>query len=257
MDGLSITGINNTAVRLIPAALWLAIIWTAETCVSRPRHNRVRHGVANLSLAAINGALLFFSAGLLSVYVCGRFAHNWFGIASPLVAFFGLDLFGYLWHRANHRFSILWRFHEVHHSDNAMDVTTSGRFHFVELGVGAIIRLPALYVLGVNAWMLLIYETALVAVSMLHHSTIDLGKCDPILRAIIVTSAMHSIHHSRDPIHYEQNFSSILSIWDHLFGTFGTSSGTISHGLKGFDDSNKNSIGSMLAAPFRKRDNIG
>ncbi len=116
-------------------------------------------------------------------------------------------------HRANHRFPILWRFHEVHHSDDAMDVTTSGRFHFVELGLGAIIRLPVLYVCGVTPNVLLVYETTLVAVSMLHHSLINLGRLDPILRTFIVTPAMHSIHHSRDPIHFERNFSSVLSIW--------------------------------------------
>ncbi len=249
--------IYHAAIRLIPAALWLVIIWTAETYVARPQKNRVRHGIANLSMAAVNGVLLFFSVGLLSVYVCDRFSHSWFGIASPLVAFLGLDLFGYLWHRANHRFTTLWRFHEVHHSDNAMDVTTSSRFHFIELGVAAIIRLPILYVIGVTPNMLLVYETTLVAVSMLHHSTINLGRLDPILRTIIVTPAMHSIHHSRDPIHFERNFSSVLSIWDRLFGTFLTSSEAILHGLNGFDVSNTNSVRSMLAGPFRNRDSIG
>ena len=250
-------GIDHAAIRLIPAALWLAIIWTAETYLSRPNNNRLRHGIANLSLAAVNGVLVFFSVGVVSVYVCGRFNHNWFGIASPFVAFFGLDLYGYIWHRANHRFPILWRFHEVHHSDDTMDVTTSGRFHFVELGVGAIIRIPVLYLLGVNANMLLVYETVLIAVSMLHHSTIDLGRYDPILRAIIVTPAMHSIHHSRNPIDFGRNFSSVLSIWDRILGTFGTSSETVSHGLKGFDDPGTHCIRSMLATPFKKRDNIG
>ncbi len=41
-------GINHAAIRLLPAALWLAIIWTAETYVSRSQINRVRHELRTL-----------------------------------------------------------------------------------------------------------------------------------------------------------------------------------------------------------------
>lgn len=246
--------IDHVTIRLIPAALWLGIIWTAETYVARPSNNRIRHGLANLALAAFNGVTLFFSVGLLSVFICDHVHHAWFGIATPLVAFLGLDFFGYLWHRASHRSQILWRFHRVHHSDNAMDVTTSGRFHFVELGLGAVVRLPVLYVLGVSEVMLLVYETTLVATSMLHHSTINLGRCDRILRTIIVTPAMHSMHHSREPIHFSHNFSSVLSIWDRLFGTFGITSMPITHGLQELDDSNAHCVRVMLISPFRQHE---
>ena len=40
-----------------------------------------------------------------------------------------LDFLIYWWHRANHRISIFWRFHEVHHLDEFLDVTSSVRFH--------------------------------------------------------------------------------------------------------------------------------
>src|SRR2546430_11264731 len=39
---------------------------------------------------------------------------------------------GYLAHRALHLFPILWRFHQVHHSDDFVDVTTTYRTHPVE-----------------------------------------------------------------------------------------------------------------------------
>ncbi len=246
--------IYHAMMRLIPATLWLALIWTIETCVSQPQTDRVRHGIANLAVAAVNGLLLFFTVGLLSIYICDRYGTDRLVDASSIVAFVGLDLFGYFWHRANHRFRFLWRFHAVHHSDNAMDVTTSGRFHFMELGIGALIRLPVLYMLGVSASLLVVYETTLVAVSMFHHSTIRLGRWDPILRAIIVTPAMHSVHHSRDPVHFEHNFSSVFSIWDRLFGTFWTTTETISHGLNGRDDAKTHCVRSMLAAPFQNRE---
>ena len=146
-------------------------------------------------------------------------------------SFLALDLFSYLWHRANHRFPLLWRFHAVHHSDSAMDVTTAGRFHVAELGVAGMVRLPLLYLLGVSTAALLIYETTLVMISMMHHSTITLGRFDRIARTVVVTPSVHSVHHSRDPDLYGCNYSSVLSVWDRLFRTLRLPCGPIQHGL--------------------------
>src|SRR5262245_34067812 len=55
---------------------------------------------------------------------------RWLNAALGLVA---LDGVSYLWHRANHRISFLWRFHQVHHGDSGFHVTTALRFHPGEL----------------------------------------------------------------------------------------------------------------------------
>lgn len=245
--------------RLVFALVWLSLIWTIEGYVSTQSTGRVRHGLANLVLAAVNGILLTFTVGLLSVSACELAKGNLLYQAWPRYfhagfAFLGLDLFGYLWHRANHRSPTLWRFHAVHHSDDAMDVTTSGRFHFVELGVGAILRLPILYALGVATNLLLMYELVLVAVSMLHHSRIKLGRWDTALQWIIVTPAMHSIHHSRNGLQQNRNFSSVLSIWDRLFGTHEHTMDLVTHGLEDFEAPERtHSVRAMLVNPFCSR----
>lgn len=257
LDVLANSNLEHAAIRLAPAALWLALIWIAETYFSAPRHDRLQHGITNLSIAALNGILLFFSIGLLSVYVCSLspvVASRPFYVAA---AFLGLDLFSYVWHRANHRIPLLWRFHAVHHSDAAMDVTTSGRFHVAELGIGALVRLPMLYLFGVSTTALVLYETTLVTVSMLHHSTITLGRFDRLFRIVFVTPTVHSIHHSRDPGLYECNFASVLSFWDRLFRTYRLSQEPVSHGLDGFDDESPHSVLALLASPFRNDDNRG
>lgn len=242
--------LSHAIARLIPAAVWLGILWSAESYVAVPRARRLRHGAANLAMAAINGLLLFFTVGSMSVYICEHAEHRWFGWASPLVAFLGLDLFCYLWHRANHRVRWLWRFHRVHHADSAMDVTTAGRFHVGELGMAALVRLPLLYGLGVSTSLLLTYETTLLAVSMFHHANVRLGPWDAVLQTLLVTPGMHSIHHSRDPGHFDRNFSSVLSIWDRLFGTFHTTTAAIEHGLDGIHEAQAICVRSMLSAPF-------
>ena len=44
-----------------------------------------------------------------------------------------LDLSFYYWHRLNHRMPLLWRFHNAHHVDPDLDVSTAFRFHFGEV----------------------------------------------------------------------------------------------------------------------------
>ena len=40
-----------------------------------------------------------------------------------------------------------------------------------------------------------------------------------VLHKIVVSPVFHSFHHSVDPAHHNKNFSGLLSVWDHLFGT--------------------------------------
>lgn len=248
-------GFDHAAYRLAPAAVWLAIIWLAETYFATPRRGRLRHGATNLALAALNGALLFFSVGLLSVYFCDLSSAAPSGLIRTAASFVALDLFSYVWHRANHYVPVLWRLHAVHHSDSSMDVTTSGRFHVAELGIAGLIRLPLLYLLGVSTTALLAYETALVIVSMMHHSTISLGRFDRYAQVLIVTPMVHSVHHSRDPHLYGCNFSSVLSVWDRLFRTFRVVRGPVQHGLSTSNDCE--TVRSLLALPFRDDHNRG
>src|SRR5688572_7238870 len=57
------------------------------------------------------------------------------GALEVLAVFLLLDLTFYYWHVANHRIRFLWRFHNMHHVDPDLDVSTAFRFHFVEVGL--------------------------------------------------------------------------------------------------------------------------
>ena len=46
----------------------------------------------------------------------------------------------YWWHVGTHRIPLLWRFHNVHHTDLDMDVSTAARFHFLEIGFSVVYR---------------------------------------------------------------------------------------------------------------------
>ena len=55
---------------------------------------------------------------------------GWVQVAA---GFLLLDLSFYYWHLLNHKIPLLWRFHNVHHIDPDLDVSTGFRFHFGEV----------------------------------------------------------------------------------------------------------------------------
>ena len=55
---------------------------------------------------------------------------NWVAV---IATFLLMDYAYWWWHWANHMVPFFWRFHNVHHTDLDLDVTTAARFHFGEM----------------------------------------------------------------------------------------------------------------------------
>lgn len=149
---------------------------------------------------------------------------RWLGLVGwteIIVSIIVLDLFDYFWHRANHRVQLLWRFHKAHHSDNAMDVTTALRFHPTELIVSGMVKALWVVIWGptVVAWFL--FEGLISLCAQFHHSNFDFpNRVERVLSWIIVTPRFHTSHHAVDRTYGDANFSTIISIWDRLFGSY-------------------------------------
>jgi sterol desaturase/sphingolipid hydroxylase (fatty acid hydroxylase superfamily) len=144
--------------------------------------------------------------------------HGWVELATSLIV---LDFFDYLWHRANHRVRFLWRFHKGHHADTAMDVTTSLRFHPGELLLSFVAKGSWILLWGpsVMAWFL--FEVLVSLCAQFHHSNLDLPNgVERWLSRLIVTPRFHAAHHAVDQHFGNANFSTILSVWDHLFRSY-------------------------------------
>lgn len=60
-----------------------------------------------------------------------------------------MDLGFYYWHILNHKIPLLWRFHNVHHYDPELDVSTGFRFHFGEVVLSVVFRVVQVTVIGV------------------------------------------------------------------------------------------------------------
>lgn len=253
--------------QMVVPVVALAVIWLLEGWfpLFTERRGRTRHALRNLTLGLTNAALTSLAfAGLtaLAVHHAER-AHigllRWLEATAwieTMLALLLLDGWMYLWHRANHLLPFFWRFHRVHHSDPMMDVTTATRFHVGEIVLSSLLRLIVCPLLGVAFWHILLYETLLFPVILLHHSNIHIPELwDRRLRRLIVSPNMHRVHHSRWQPETDSNFASIFSFWDRLAGTFRQREDPheIVFGLEGYDEDARQSVIGMLQTPFLPR----
>lgn len=258
---MELTGLGKPVV----AAAVLAALWVLESLLPmfERRRSRARHDASNLVLgvgnAAVNGVL--FAAATLAVTEWS--ADRSFGLLNALplsgptrvlLAIVLFDAWQYAWHRMNHAVPLLWRFHAVHHADGELDATTGLRFHTGEIVLSSIARLAVLPVLGLTVQEVLFYETLLLPIILFHHSNVRVpAALDRGLRWLIVTPRMHWVHHSDYRPETDSNFSSVLSVWDRLFGSFRLREdpGTLSLGLDHVDRRHWGTLAGMLAMPFR------
>jgi sterol desaturase/sphingolipid hydroxylase (fatty acid hydroxylase superfamily) len=177
-------------------------------------------------------------------------AGPWLALAVGLL---GLDAVSYLWHRANHRLPLLWRFHRVHHADASFHVTTALRFHPGELLLALPVRLAAILALGVPPEGVLLFELVFGAANLLEHGNFDLpGRLDPLARRLFITPALHRAHHAADWRELDTNFGTVFSVWDRLARTFRASDAgrRVVTGLPTGPQLAAASLGESLLLPF-------
>jgi sterol desaturase/sphingolipid hydroxylase (fatty acid hydroxylase superfamily) len=121
-----------------------------------PLRARTTGIVARLFVNLVMSALAFVVAAILvrpaTIGAMGWSAEAPFGLmhvlnlppaARFIVGFLWMDLTFYWWHVANHRIRFLWRFHNVHHIDPDLDVSTGFRFHFGEVAMSVVFRVAS------------------------------------------------------------------------------------------------------------------
>lgn len=144
----------------------------------------------------------------------------WQGHVGLVLDLLILDLFIYVWHRANHRWPFLWRFHQVHHRDRFLDVTSSLRFHFGEVLLSALARAVFIICMGLPLGSVVVFEALLLLAAAFHHSNIKLpAAVEAFLAKLIVTPSIHWVHHHRLQRDTDSNYATVLSCWDVIFAS--------------------------------------
>ena len=257
----------STQLKPIVAAMVLSLLFAGELWLPFYHEfggckERLRHDGKNLLIGSINAIVIGLCSATTYAIVVGYVEQHQHGLLrhvswpsglEALIAFFLLDFWMYLWHRANHVIPVLWRLHRMHHSDPDMDATTAVRFHIGEALLSATVRLIVVALVGVEVWQVVLYESLFLPVVLLHHSNVRLPRwLDRGLLTLIVTPAMHRVHHSRWRPETDSNYGSVFPYWDLLFRTFRlrADAATIRIGLDEMDDPQWQTICGMLKTPL-------
>ena len=206
--------------------------------LARPRRtqhaSKTRRWATNLLIAGIDTLVVRLMA-LLAVPIAAVAAAawaqsngwgvlNWMALPSwveIILAMVVLDLAIYGQHVASHKIPILWRLHQVHHTDVEFDVTTAVRFHPIEIALSMLWKIVVVIALGASPWAVILFEIVLNGCAMFHHANFALPLwLDAIVRKILVTPDMHRVHHSVHRDEHDTNYGFNLSIWDRLFSTY-------------------------------------
>ncbi len=148
-----------------------------------------------------------------------------------LVLLLGYDFVFFLTHFTMHKVPALWSLHKVHHSAEVLTPLTRYREHFLVGPVwagGSAVSYG--FVAGIFAYL---FNGGLLEATLLNigffallfgfngsfrHYHVQFNY--PRWLALWLQSpAMHHIHHSYLPQHWDKNFAAVTSIWDRLFGT--------------------------------------
>ena len=182
---------------------------------------------------------------------------HWLPMPGWLAAVAGIlvmDWAYYWWHYANHMVPFFWRFHNVHHTDLDLDVTTAARFHFGEIIFSVPFRVIVVALFGVPLPALLIFELVFESATLFHHSNwrLPLGL-ERALNHIIVTPRMHGIHHSIVQRETNSNWGTIFCWWDklHLSLRRDIPQDAISIGVAAYRDETELTLGKLFLLPFR------
>ncbi|BBM88214.1 sterol desaturase family protein [Candidatus Uabimicrobium amorphum] len=207
----------------------LFVLGIAENLFSFYKSNRSywqkirdNYGLAVVNTVVVNFAFVFLLSwittqtlftGILSFITTNTYT-------SGILAFLVLDFFMYMWHRLMHEWDFAWNFHQVHHSELDMNTSSSFRFHFVEIAASKIFLLLWIGLWGIDVVFYFMYEAVFMVSVLLQHSNIHIPyKLDKLMSYVVVTPNFHRIHHSQDTHESNANYSSILTIWDWVFGT--------------------------------------
>ena len=162
-----------------------------------------------------------------------------------IVLFVSRDFVYYWVHRAEHRFAGLWASHMIHHSAEEFSFTTAVRMPWMEA-----LYKPVLYLwaplLGFHPAAAAVYGGLVLMAGQVQHT--ELGSRFPRVEKLFVTPSVHRVHHGSNPQYLDKNYGSMLTVWDHMFGTFEPEVATVDYGLTG--DKSVRTIGEALTGGY-------
>jgi sterol desaturase/sphingolipid hydroxylase (fatty acid hydroxylase superfamily) len=214
------------AIGFVGTLLWAERRRPLRSPVEPGTHRLIRNGV----LAGLAGIAVFLAERPIVDPLAQHVQRRRFGLMQYLplptvwrdtLAVVLMDYTLYIWHVLMHRWSPLYRLHQVHHADLDLDLTTALRFHVGEMLASVPWRAAQVVFLGVSPRALTLWQRLTMASILFHHSNTRLPPgLERRLGWLIATPRLHGIHHSVVREEQDSNWSNGLTLWDRLHGTY-------------------------------------
>src|SRR5438876_7166804 len=252
--------------RPLLASVFLGLFWLQWRFPLRRQHFSALHRLVRNFVLAIPGVAIARLAMLPIPFAVAMQAQNrhigllnWVALprwAAGIATFLLMDYGYWWWHWANHVVPLFWRFHNVHHTDLDLDVSTAARFHFGEMVFSVAFLSLAVALFGIAPMMLLVFFVTFQAATLFHHSNwrLPIGL-ERFVNLIIVTPRIHGIHHSIVQRETNSNWGTVFCWWDKLHRTLRRDipQNEITIGVAAYRDEKELTLAQLLVLPFRKQ----
>lgn len=258
----------ETQIRLAAALgiFTLMICWEYFSPRRKQNTPRLKRWPVNIGLAVFNMLLMRFTVGSIAYLSAVNAMNESWGILnqfsvptwlSIIVTLLFLDFAIYCQHIISHKWKLLWRLHQIHHTDIEIDATTAVRFHPLEIIISMGYKMIFIYIIGADPLSVIAFEIILNASATFNHSNISLAlNIDKALRWVLITPDLHRIHHSTVRSETDSNYGFSISLWDRLFKTYTAepekTQTTLDIGLPEYRDLQELSFIKLLLLPFKK-----
>jgi sterol desaturase/sphingolipid hydroxylase (fatty acid hydroxylase superfamily) len=258
----------ETLIRLTSALgiFCIMIAWEHVRPRRKQQIGRRKRWPVNLGLAAFNTAMMRLTVGSVAYLSAVAAVEHSYGLLNQLAApewlsiivtLLVLDVAIYGQHIVMHKWPVLWRLHQIHHTDLEFDATTAVRFHPLEIVLSMAYKVLCIYLLGAHPEAVIAFEIILNGAATFNHSNIYIPETlDKKLRWLIITPDMHRIHHSAIPSETDSNYGFSISCWDRLCKTYTVKpklpQTTMEIGLSPFREAAELGFAHLLLLPFKK-----
>jgi alkylglycerol monooxygenase len=178
--------------------------------------------VTDLSCGVASQIEAMFFAGLqLGIYalVFARFRLlSLHGAAAWGVAFVGVDLLYYWWHRLSHEVNLLWAAHVVHHQSEDYNLAVALRQSITTSWTALPFYLPLAF-LGVPTLVFAVTHALSTLYQFWIHTKL-VGKVRGPVDWVLNMPSHHRVHHAINAGYLDKNYGATLIVWDRLFGTY-------------------------------------
>ena len=192
--------------------------------------NMKKRWLQNWSLSILNTLVIRVLSFVTPVWFALYVENQWWGILNNvslsfwielIITIFILDFAIYLQHVASHKWDWFWKLHQIHHSDEALDVSTALRFHIGEISISLLYKVALVWIFGFSAMWIAIFEIILVCSAIFNHANLKLPKfLEKYMSYILVTPQFHQVHHSVIHTETDSNYWFFFSFWDRLCKTY-------------------------------------